>query len=95
MEISLTSGRQVEALLVALVLQDADQQLVGCAHIIAEERTIVPCGVPQCLCQPQGPVSIHPGLISAQLLILAQKGNGDVCKRISFVAALPAKFSTL
>lgn len=83
-EISLTSGCQVKALLLALMLQDAGQQLVGCAHVIAKERAVPLCGIPQCLCKPKGPVSIHPCLVAAQLLILERKGNGNLCKWTSF-----------
>lgn len=90
MEISLPSGCQVKAMLVALMLQDTCQQLVGRAHVIAEEGAIVSCGVPQCLCQPQGPVSVHSCLIAGQLLILEQKGSGKICKWTSFALDLDA-----
>jgi hypothetical protein len=69
-EVSVARGRQLEALPLALVLQDMGQQLVGCADIVAEEHAAVLCGVPQRLCQLQGPVAIHPSLIAAQLVIL-------------------------
>lgn len=80
MEVGVPRGRQLEALLAALVLQDAGQQLVGRAHVVAKGCARVLCGVPQRLGQPQGPVPIHLRLITAQLLILEQGRKHDVCK---------------
>lgn len=71
-EVGVPRGRQLEALLTALVQQDAAQQLVGRPHVVAEERGCVLRGISQCPGQPQGPLPIHLRLVPAQLLVLGQ-----------------------
>lgn len=78
MEVSVARGRQLEALLAALVLQHAGQQLVGRAHVTAEGRAREPRGVPQRLGQPQGPGPVHARLVPAQLLVLQRGGRRAV-----------------
>ena len=53
MEVGIPRGRQLEALLAALVQQNAAQQLVGRPHVVAEERGRVLRDVAQCPGQPQ------------------------------------------
>ena len=71
-EVGVPRGRQLEALLAALMQQDAAQQLVGRPHVVAEEWVRVPRGVAQRLGQPQGPVTVHPRRVPAQLLVLGR-----------------------
>ena len=74
-EVGIPRGRQLEALLAALVQQDAAQQLVGRPHVVAEERGHVLRGVAQRPGQPQGPLPVQLRLVPAQLLVLGQEAS--------------------
>lgn len=99
MEVGVPRGGQLEALLAALVLQDAGQQLVGRAQVVAEERARLPRGVPQRLGQPQRPGAVQPSLVPAQLLILERGAHGmsanlpTVCLRGVLLAQKPTPLS--
>lgn len=70
MEAGVPRGGQLEALLAALVLQDAGQQLVGGAQVVPEELARVLRGIAQLPGQPQGRIPVQTRLVAAQLLVL-------------------------